>query len=157
VGLVWSGNASYANDRNRSMQLRPLFPVLDVDVDFVSLQKHPRPADAEALRERPEIVDHTADLSDFVETAALVSCLDLVISVDTSVAHLAAALGRPVWLLVPFVPDWRWLLGRDDSPWYPTLRIFRQSETREYGSVIERVRAELSGLVAAWKEKGQSP
>ena len=156
VGLVWSGNASYANDRNRSMQLRPLFPLLDVDVDFVSLQKHPRPADAEALRERPEIVDHTADLSDFVETAALVSCLDLVISVDTSVAHLAAALGRPVWLLVPFVPDWRWLLGRDDSPWYPTLRIFRQSETREYGSVIERVRAELSGLVAAWKEKGQS-
>jgi Flp pilus assembly protein TadD len=149
VGLVWSGNAGYANDRNRSMPLRTLFPLLDIDADFLSLQKIPRAGDAEALGERSEIVDHTADLSDFAETAALVSCLDLVISVDTSVAHLAAALGRPVWLLVPFVPDWRWLLGRDDSPWYPTLRIFRQSETREYHSVIEGVRAELAALVKA--------
>ena len=157
VGLVWSGNAGYANDRNRSMPLRTLFPLLDVDATFVSLQKNPRAEDAEALRERREIVDHTADLSDFAETAALVACLDLVISVDTSVAHLAAALGRPVWLVVPFVPDWRWLLGRDDSPWYPTLRIFRQSESRDYAGVIGRVRAELSGLVKAWKEEGKSP
>ncbi len=157
VGLVWSGNAGYANDRNRSMPLRTLVALLDVDATFVSLQKNPRTEDAEALRERPDVVDHTADLSDFAETAALVACLDLVISVDTSVAHLAAALGRSVWLVVPFVPDWRWLLGRDDSPWYPTLRIFRQSESREYASVIGRVRAELSGLVKAWKEKGKSP
>lgn len=149
VGLVWSGNPHFGNDRNRSMPLRTLFPLLDVDADFVSLQKNPRGEDAEALRERPEIVDHTADLSDFAETAALVRCLDLVISVDTSVAHLAAAMGRPVWLLVPFVPDWRWLLGRNDSPWYPTLRIFRQGETREYRSVIERVRVELAALVKA--------
>jgi ADP-heptose:LPS heptosyltransferase len=131
------------------MPLRTLFPLLDVDADFVSLQKNPRGEDAEALRERPEIVDYTADLSDFAETAALVWCLDLVISVDTSVVHLAAAMGRPVWLLVPFVPDWRWLLGRNDSPWYPTLRIFRQGETREYRSVIERVRVELAALVKA--------
>jgi len=157
VGLVWSGNAGYANDRNRSMPLRTLFPLLDVDATFVSLQKNPRAEDAEALRERPDIVDRTADLSDFAETAALVACLDLVISVDTSVAHLAAALGRPVWLLVPFVPDWRWLLGRDDSPWYPTLRIFRQSESRDYVSAIMRVRTELSGLAKAWKEEGRSP
>jgi hypothetical protein len=154
VGFVWSGNPAFGNDRNRSMRLRMLFPLLDVDVDFVSLQKNPRGEDAEALRERPEIADHTAYLSDFAETAALVACLDLVISVDTSVAHLAAALGRPVWLLVPFVPDWRWLLGRNDSPWYPTLRIFRQSETREYHSVIERVRAELVDLVKASKLDG---
>jgi tetratricopeptide (TPR) repeat protein len=149
VGLVWSGNPHFGNDRNRSMPLRTLFPLLDVDADFVSLQKNPRGEDAEALRERPEIVDYTADLSDFAETAALVWCLDLVISVDTSVVHLAAAMGRPVWLLVPFVPDWRWLLGRNDSPWYPTLRIFRQGETREYRSVIERVRVELAALVKA--------
>ena len=155
VGLVWSGNTSFGNDRNRSMPLRTLFPLLDVDADFVSLQKDPRPSDAAALRERSGIADHTADLSDFAETAALVSCLDLVISVDTSVAHLAGALGRPVWLLVPFVPDWRWLLGRDDSPWYPTMRIFRQGESREYGSVIERVRAELSDFVET--KKGLSP
>jgi hypothetical protein len=149
VGLVWSGNPHFGNDRNRSMPLRTLFPLLDVDADFVSLQKNPRGEDAEALRERPEIVDYTADLSDFAETAALVWCLDLVISVDTSVVHLAAAMGRPVWLLVPFVPDWRWLLGRNDSPWYPTLRIFRQGETREYRSVIESVCAELAALVKA--------
>jgi hypothetical protein len=139
------------------MRLRTLFALLDVDATFVSLQKNPRAEDGETLRERREIVDHTADLSDFAETAALVACLDLVISVDTSVAHLAAALGRPVWLMVPFVPDWRWLLGRDDSPWYPTLRIFRQSESRNYAGVIGRVRAELSGLVKAWKEAGKSP
>ena len=73
-------------------------------------------------------------------------CLDLVITVDTSVAHLAGALGRPAWVLLPFSPDYRWLLGRDDSPWYPSVRLFRQTETREYGSVVDRVRAELVAL-----------
>jgi tetratricopeptide (TPR) repeat protein len=151
VGLVWSGNSTYRNDRNRSMPFRTLSGLLDVDATFVSLQKDPRPQDAEALRERADIVDFTADLSDFAETAALVSCLDLVIAVDTSVAHLSGALGRPTWLLLPFVPDWRWLLDRDDSPWYPTVRLFRQTETREYGSVIARVRMELAVLAESWK------
>jgi len=149
VGLVWSGNAVYANDRKRSMPLRTLCGVLDVDATFVSLQKNPRADNIETLRERTEIVDFTADLTDFAETAALVSCLDLIITVDTSVAHLAGALGRPTWILIPYVPDWRWLLDRDDSPWYPTVRLFRQSESREYGSVVERVRAELAELVKA--------
>jgi tetratricopeptide (TPR) repeat protein len=147
VGLVWSGNPRHGNDRNRSMPLRLLSGLLDVDALFVSLQKNPRPEDAEALREREEIVDHTALLTDFAETAALVSCLDLVITVDTSVAHLAGALGRPTWILLPYAPDWRWLLDRDDSPWYPSVRLFRQTETREYGSVIGRVRAELEAAV----------
>jgi ADP-heptose:LPS heptosyltransferase len=92
------------------------------------------------------MVDQTVHLTDFAETAALVSCLDLVITVDTSVAHLAGALGRPIWVLLPYVPDWRWLLDRDDSPWYPTVRLFRQTETR--GSVLNRVRTELAALVA---------
>jgi tetratricopeptide (TPR) repeat protein len=148
IGLVWSGNPGHKNDRNRSMPLRLLSGLLDVDALFVSLQKNPRPEDAEALREREEIVDHTALLTDFAETAALVSCLDLVITVDTSVAHLAGALGRPTWILLPYAPDWRWLLDRDDSPWYPSVRLFRQTETREYGSVIGRVRAELEAAVA---------
>jgi hypothetical protein len=153
VGLVWSGNPRHMNDHNRSMPLRLLAPILGVDALFVSLQKNPRPQDAETLRECKDIVDHTAYLTDFAETAALVSCLDLVITVDTSVAHLAGALGRPTWILLPYVADWRWLLHREDSPWYPTVRLFRQSETREYGSVIERVRTELSAMAETWRSR----
>jgi ADP-heptose:LPS heptosyltransferase len=119
--------------------------ILDVDVTFVSLQKELRPEDTATLAESA-IVDLTADLKDFNDTAALLCCLDLVITVDTSVAHLAGALGCPAWLLLPFSPDYRWLLGRDDSPWYPSLRLFRQDESREYGSVLDRVRAELVAL-----------
>ena len=104
---------------------------------------------SEALRERSDVIDHTAHLTDFAETAALVSCLDLVIAVDTSVAHLAAALGRPTWILLPYVGEWRWLLGRDDSPWYPSVHLFRQDESRDYASVVERVRAALAELAAA--------
>jgi ADP-heptose:LPS heptosyltransferase len=145
VGLVWSGNPKHARDIKRSIPLRTLERILDVDVTFVSLQKELRPEDKSIL-ERTEIVDLTADLRDLSDTAALLCCLDLVITVDTSVAHLAGALGRPAWVLLPFSPDYRWLLGRDDSPWYPSLRLFRQTETREYGSVLDRVRAELVAL-----------
>jgi tetratricopeptide (TPR) repeat protein len=147
VGLVWSGNPRHMNDRNRSIPLKQLAPILDIDAAFVSLQKDPRPED-EATLAATAILDLTADLTSFVETAALISCLDLVITVDTSVAHLAAALGRPTWILLPHTPDYRWLLDRDDSPWYPTVRLFRQSETRDYASVVERVRNELKALVA---------
>ena len=157
VGLVWSGNPKHVNDRSRSMPLRMLSGLLEVDATFVSLQKNPRPHDAKTLRERAEILDHTAYLSDFVETAALVSCLDLVITVDTSVAHLAGALGCPTWVLLAYVPDWRWLLDRDDSPWYPTVRLFRQTATRDYGSVLDRVRAELIELIDARKSSGSTP
>jgi len=153
VGVVWSGSPTHSNDRNRSMPLRLLSALLDVDARFVSLQKNPRPEDAETLRERKEIVDHAALLTDFAETAALASCLDLVITVDTSVAHLAGALGRPTWILLPYVPDWRWLLDCEDSPWYPTVRLFRQTEPRDYESVIERVRRDLSAMAETWKQK----
>ncbi len=149
VGLVWSGNPSHPNDHTRSIPFRTLSSLLEVDAKFVSLQKDPRPGDAELLRKRSDIVDFTADLTDLAATAALVSCLDLVIAVDTAVAHLAAALGRPTWIMLPYTPDWRWLLDRDDSPWYPTVRLFRQSESREYGSVIERVRRELQAAIEA--------
>ena len=125
--------------------------ILDVDATFVSLQKNPKASDQEPLREHPEIVDITADLTDFSETAALVCCLDLVITVDTSVAHLAAALGRPTWILLPYTPDYRWLLDRDDSPWYPSVRLFRQDESCDYAGVMVRVREELGALVADFK------
>jgi Flp pilus assembly protein TadD len=147
VGLVWSGNPRHTNDHNRSIPLRLLSPLLSTDATFVSLQKEVRLEDQALLRESG-IVDLSSDLTDFAETAALMSCLDLVISVDTSVAHLAAALGRPTWILLPYLPDYRWLLDRDDSPWYPTARLFRQSARRDWAEVIERVRRALDELGA---------
>jgi tetratricopeptide (TPR) repeat protein len=149
VGLVWSGNPAHKNDHNRSLPLQALSRILDLDASFVSLQKDPKVADKSVLRERTDLIDLTEHLTDFGETAALVSCLDLVITVDTSVAHLSAALGRPTWILLPYVPDYRWLLDRDDSPWYPTVRLFRQTATRDYAPVLDRVRTELSALISA--------
>ncbi len=143
VGLVWAGNPKQGNDCNRSVPFRTLTPLLDVDATFVSLQKDPRPDDKTRLGERTDIVDLTADLGDFVETAALICCLDLVITVCTSVAHLAGTLGRPTWVMLPYLPDWRWLLDRDNSPWYPTVRLFRQDDTRDYAGVVDRMRTEL--------------
>jgi tetratricopeptide (TPR) repeat protein len=148
VGLVWSGNPKHGNDRERSIPLANLAALFELDACFVSLQKDPRPDDRTFLSQRTDILDLTQDLTDFAETAALVSCLDVVITVDTSVAHLAATLGRPTWVLLPYLPDWRWLLGRDDSPWYPTARLLRQSEERDWQSVLDRVRTELLSLVA---------
>jgi tetratricopeptide (TPR) repeat protein len=148
VGLVWSGNPKHTNDHNRSLPLQTLSRVLDLDACFVSLQKDPKAGDRAFLRERIGIVDLTEHLTDFSETAALVSCLDLVITVDTSVAHLSAALGRPTWILLPYAPDYRWLLDRDDSPWYPSVRLFRQTASRDYGEVVDRVRAALLTLIS---------
>lgn len=141
IGLVWCGNPDHKNDQNRSMRLRELLPLLDIDATFISLQKSARPDDAAMLADRSEILQVGEALTDFADTAALVSQLDLVISVDTSVAHLAGALGKPVWLLATHIPDWRWLLDRDDSPWYPSVRLFRQSEVRRWDEVILRLRA----------------
>jgi hypothetical protein len=148
IGLVWCGNRAHGDDRQRSMPLQTMCRLLDVKARFFSLQKEPRPADRQTLRERPEIVDFTAHLADFAETAAMLSCLDLVITVDTSVAHLAGALARPTWILLAHAPDYRWMLDREDSPWYPTARLFRQSASRDYEEVLERVRAELKAHLA---------
>jgi Flp pilus assembly protein TadD/ADP-heptose:LPS heptosyltransferase len=146
VGLVWSGSLTHKNDHNRSIPLDVFARILGAGATFVSLQKDPRPADRSVLAARTEIIDLTAHLTDFTHTAALVKCLDLVVTVDTSVAHLAGALGRPTWVMLPFTPDYRWLLGRNDSPWYPTMRLFRQGAARDYAAVLEEVRAALSAL-----------
>lgn len=146
VGLVWSGNPQHLNDHNRSIPFRMLTGLFDANASFVSLQKDVRPNDRAGLLVQTNILDAAQHLNDFGETAALISCLDLVITVDTSVAHVSAALGKPTWILLPFMPDYRWLLQREDSPWYPTVRLFRQNESREYGSVIERMRRELQEL-----------
>jgi tetratricopeptide (TPR) repeat protein len=146
VGLVWAGNPNHRNDHNRSIPLQTLLPLLDVEAQFFSLQKDVRPRDQAVLRERKDIIDLGDELGSFAETAAVIQNLDLLIAVDTSVAHLAGALGRPVWIFLPYVPDWRWLLMRADSPWYPTARLFRQSETRDWPSVVHQARAALQVL-----------
>jgi tetratricopeptide (TPR) repeat protein len=147
IGVAWSGNPRHRDDRQRSVELNALAPVFDVAATFVSLQKDLRAGDEAVLRKRSDILDLGSSLASFAHTAALISHLDLVISVDTSVAHLAGALGRPVWVLLPFVPDWRWLLNREDSPWYPTACLFRQTDAREWHGVVHRVRAALLELV----------
>jgi Flp pilus assembly protein TadD len=145
VGLVWAGRPDYANDHNRSLPLARLAPLADVPgVTFYSLQKGP--AAAEQAKNPPKgmkLVDFTADLTDFRQTASLIPNLDLVIAVDTSVVHVTGALGKPVWVMLPWVCDWRWMLDRDDSPWYPTLRLFRQPAPKDWDTPINRIAAEL--------------
>jgi tetratricopeptide (TPR) repeat protein len=144
VGLVWSGNPRHKNDRSRSLPFDLLALLTTVaGIDFVSLQKEPRPADAEALARSDNVLDLGPALQDFGDTAAVISVLDLVISVDTSIAHVAGALGKPVWIMLPSRVDWRWLLDREDSPWYPTARLFRQRRAGDWPDVIARVRQEL--------------
>ena len=146
VGLVWSGSAVHKNDANRSLALEALRELLDVPVEWHSLQKEYR--DRDTLTAAPMIQRHEARMKDFTDTAALVSQMDLVISVDTSVAHLAGAMGKPVWILLPFAPDWRWLLEREDSPWYPTARLFRQSRPGDWLEVLARVSGALRSAIA---------
>jgi tetratricopeptide (TPR) repeat protein len=147
VGLVWAGNPQHLNDLRRSVGLPALLPLLsEPDVGFVSLQKDLRPGDAELLGAHPQVIHLGEELASYDDTAAVVSLLDLVISVDTSVAHVTGALGKPIWILLPPNPDWRWLLDRADSPWYPTARLFRQSVQDDWTEVIGRVLAELRGL-----------
>jgi hypothetical protein len=149
VGIAWAGSETHRYDRNRSVPLAVLAPLLGVPgARCYSLQKGPAAHQAQEGRLRDALIDWTDELASFDDTAALVACLDLVVTVDTAVAHLAGALGKPVWLLTPFAPDWRWLLERADSPWYPTMRLFRQRDPRDWGSVVEDVRTDLTRLCA---------
>jgi hypothetical protein len=141
VGLVWAGRPQHTNDRNRSMKLNLFEPLLQVDgVTFFSLQTGKSQTDQ-------WLIDLSGQLDDFAMTAAVIANLDLVITVDTAVAHLAGALGKPAWVLLPFVPDWRWLLDRDDSPWYPTMRLFRQVCGEDWEAPIRQVISALKELV----------
>jgi hypothetical protein len=148
VGLTCSGNARHTADRRRSLPLSLIAPWLELDCQFHLLQSELRTAD-EAFLLESGIQDHRTDVIDLSQTAALTCCMDLVISVDTSVAHLAGALGCPVWLLLSKPSEWRWLLGRDDSPWYPTARLFRMSERGRWTDVIGAVQVALAGICGA--------
>ncbi|MGD0461134.1 MAG: tetratricopeptide repeat protein [Tepidisphaeraceae bacterium] len=140
IGLAWAGKPIHRNDRRRSMRLDQFSPLAELkSARFFSLQKGPAADQSAAPPPEIDFVDWTADLRDFAETAALIANLDLVICVDTSIAHLAGAMAKSVWLLLPFVPDWRWMLNRTDSPWYPTMRLFRQAEPGDWAGVMASV------------------
>jgi len=148
VGLAWAGCTSHKNDLNRSVQLATLARLLDLpDILMVSLQHDLNAEDAAILRASPHVFHAAERFRDFADTAALISLLDLVISVDTAVAHVAGALGKPLWLLLPVAADFRWLRERHDTPWYPTARLFRQQQFADWSSVIDRVRLSLQSFL----------
>jgi hypothetical protein len=152
VGLAWSGRPTHPNDRRRSIRLQALLPLLEAGpVRFVSLQKPMPPADLDVIGRFPGLGDLSSELTDFEDTAALIANLDMVITVDTSVGHLAGALGKAAWIMIPKASDWRWLLDRNDSPWYPTLRLFRQPQPGAWGPLV-------AGVASALREEiGQQP
>jgi hypothetical protein len=144
IGLVWSGSQAHKNDRNRSLSLSLLLPFLPPAIQYISLQVDMRESDRETLNLRPDILDCSESLRSFADTAALCECLDLVVAVDTSVAHLSAAIGQQTWVLLPYTADWRWLLNRTDSPWYETMRLYRQDVPGDWTGALTRLRDDLS-------------
>jgi tetratricopeptide (TPR) repeat protein len=147
VAIAWSGRATHPNDRNRSLALARLAPLLGLDrVSFIAIQRELPGPDAETLARIPRAISIGQELRDFDDTAAVLALADLVISVDTSVAHLAGAMGAPTWVLLPFCPDWRWMLARPDSPWYPTARLYRQPALGDWDSVLAHLRDDLTRM-----------
>jgi tetratricopeptide (TPR) repeat protein len=159
VGLAWKGNPNFESDADRSLpSLMTLAPLAAVPAHFVSLQKGA--GEEEALRPPAGMSLHAIgpQLGDFADTAAVIANLDLVISVDTAVAHLAGAMGKPCWLLLPdYRCDWRWMAERDDSPWYPSMRLFRRGEGEGWAVVVDRIAGELLALPRTAGHKGQTP
>jgi hypothetical protein len=144
VGVAWAGNRAFRNDALRSMPLKQMLPLLAApEVRFFSLQMEMARGDQADFRSS-KLVPMMDQARDFADTGAIMEQLDLIISVDTAVAHLAGALGRPVWVLLPDPPDWRWLTDRDDTPWYPTMRLFRQKNQEGWGPLISRVAEALA-------------
>jgi len=147
VGLAWSGNSLHKNDHNRSLSLSQLLPYLPSNIDYVCLQNELRDGDKELLEQHCEIKYFGHLLEDFTDTAELCELMDIVVSVDTSVAHLSGMLGKPTWVLISFIPDWRWLLDRDDNPWYPSAKLYRQEKAGDWKSVLEKVKNDLEQYV----------
>ncbi len=147
VGLAWSGARGHRNDRHRSVPLERLLAALPPSLDYVSLQKEVRPADQAALDAHPEVRHFGAELHDFADTAALASLMDVVVSVDTSLAHLAGALGKDTRLLLARIgQDWRWLTGRSDTPWYPSMLLYRQGEDNDWAGPLAALSRDLEAF-----------
>ena len=149
IAIAWSGNADHFNDRNRSIPFARLAPLLSIPARFVSIQRDVRREDVERLAAETRVIHLGGELANFTDTAAVIALSDLVISADTAVAHLAGAMGRPLWVLIPFQPDWRWTLDGETSPWYPTARLFRQTSLGDWDGVIARVAAELGRFMSS--------
>lgn len=148
VGLVWAGRPAHNNDRNRSTSIATFRPLFDLPgVAFVALQKGPATPQAGGVFARAPLVNLGAEIRDYADTMAIMENLDAIVSVDTSVVHLAGALGRPVSVMIPRAPDWRWLLEREDTPWYPTMRLFRQTQPNAWDDVVARIKAEMAAVV----------
>ncbi len=147
VGIVWSGNASHIDDHRRSMSLQTFTQVLSDNIDWVSLHKEVRDTDLPTLAQHPKIAHFGEQQENFTDAAAMCELVDLVICVDTAVAHVAATLGKPVWLLLSRHADWRWLLDRTNTPWYPSMTLYRQTTTGDWASVLAQVKSDLQRLV----------
>ncbi len=149
VALNWAGRPTLYNGQNRAASLSTLAPLAMEGVTFLSVQKGPTAEQGKAPPPGMKLVDLSPEIKDFEDTAAILTLADLLISIDSAPAHLAGALGRPAWVMLGFVADWRWLLERDDSPWYPTLRLFRQPQRNDWASVVAAIRPELERFKAA--------
>ncbi|MBT3368559.1 MAG: tetratricopeptide repeat protein [Nitrospina sp.] len=147
IGIVWAGKPAHENDGKRSCDLKHFSPLAEIPgIELYGLQKGGAARQAETLAGMRRIINFDRELKDFSATAAAIENLDLVISVDTALVHLAGAMGKPVWTLLPYAPDWRWLLEREDSPWYPTMRLFRQPLRGDWGTVFDKVKDKLQKL-----------
>lgn len=147
IGLVWSGNSVHQNDHNRSIPLKDIVKYLPPHFNFICLQKDIRPEDQSVLESTSQIRNFVNDLHDFADTASLMNCLDLIVTVDTSVAHLGGAMGIKTLLLLPYAPDWRWLLNRGDSPWYPSMKLYRQAEIGNWHGPLNQMSCDLERLI----------
>ena len=144
IGVIWAGRPTHNNDRNRSALLSDFLPIANVPgIALLALQKGPKTGQAGEYYGRAPLINVGAEIQDYDDTMAILENLELLVTVDTSVAHLAGAMGRPVWIMLPRAPDWRWLLEREDSPWYPTVRLFRQTQVRRWDDVAQRIAAAL--------------
>ncbi|SCK24691.1 glycosyl transferase family 8 [Vogesella sp. LIG4] len=148
VALVWAGRPTHFNDANRSLNLAQLASLASPGVTFVSIQKGPAAAQAQNPPAGMSLLSLSDEIRDFEDTAAILGIADLLVSVDSSPVHLAGALGRPAWVMLPFVPDWRWLLGRDDTPWYPSVRLFRQQSRGDWDGVMAAMAPQLARMAA---------
>ena len=148
IAIAWAGNPSHDNDRNRSIAFARLARVFSTPASFISIQRDVRSEDAAPLAAETRVAQIGGELQDFSDTAAVLALADLVIAVDTAAAHLAGAMARPVWVLLPFAPDWRWTLQGETTPWYPTARLFRQTALGDWNAVIARLGGELAGFVS---------
>jgi len=143
IGLVWTGGPDHKKDCDRSLLLKQFSSLLTLPFEFHSLQKDIREVDAQTIIDFPHMYQHQDELQDFSDTAALVDAMDIIISVDTSVAHLAGAMGKKLLLLLPYLPDFRWMLDREDSPWYPSAKLYRQEKINDWDTALEKLKADL--------------